>query len=530
MVITDFRPTPNLKPAGGSGPFVCCIVGSAVLVLGIAGTLDFLGWPKIALGLAGCGFAATVVGAAAYVHALCRRNDQRRAAVEKAAAADAARAAQSLAAMEASNAQRLSEIWALERERNELESLLDAAEAPAVVMGADGAARFANRAARALLAVSPEAIRAAERAAGGGPVAAAGREYRVFSEPAGDVMLQWWSDLTPWAQIAERLATFGVASDAAAFAADPSAEISRRIRLLAERPLMGMEHIEAGCDDLDRAQTLIADAIEKLLASFVGLESKVSRQHTIATALIASNQHSAAAPQSDKVESVQSFISVVERAIDTIMADGAQVSSSVDEMTSAVGSISTNLSGLLDSFSEVERIAEQTKLLALNAAIEAARAGAAGRGFAVVAGEVGKLATRSTGLSNHVRKLVDGIRGDLRAAESDLSAIVVKGVSYRQTSQQTLHRIFESGRDVSQQTNSTLEALSETAADVSRDVRAAVIGLQFHDLTSQLLAHTRARLGVLRSVLSGETVAAAEFRSVGAVSQGSMTSGGVELF
>ena len=165
MVITDFRPTPNLKPAGGSGPFVCCIVGSAVLVLGIAGTLDFLGWPKIALGLAGCGFAATVVGAAAYVHALCRRNDQRRAAVEKAAAADAARAAQSLAAMEASNAQRLSEIWALERERNELESLLDAAEAPAVVMGADGAARFANRAARALLAVSPEAIRAAERAA-----------------------------------------------------------------------------------------------------------------------------------------------------------------------------------------------------------------------------------------------------------------------------------------------------------------------------------------------------------------------------
>jgi methyl-accepting chemotaxis protein len=198
-------------------------------------------------------------------------------------------------------------------------------------------------------------------------------------------------------------------------------------------------------------------------------------------------------------------------------------------MNAALASIRDDMAGLLESFVEVEWIAEQTNLLALNASIEAARAGSAGRGFAVVAGEVGKLAARSTGLSNQVRSLIDGIRHDLEETESGMAAIVAKDASYRATSQRTLKHIFDGGRDVSARTTDTLQALSANAEDVGRDVRAAVICLQFHDLTSQLLSHTRARLGVLQSLFEGASDIAA-FRSSGAVSQVTMNSGGVDLF
>jgi methyl-accepting chemotaxis protein len=283
--------------------------------------------------------------------------------------------------------------------------------------------------------------------------------------------------------------------------------------------------VHAGCDELDRAATLLADAIDKLMPSFLGLEQKVCQQRDLAAALA----HPAGAQPGDDAASIEAFIGLVERKCAELIAGGGQLSQLALDLTDAMDHIGSNMSRLVESFSEVEHIAEQTNLLALNASIEAARAGSAGRGFAVVAGEVGKLATQSATLSSSVRALLSKLRSDLSAAQASLSAIVSTDQHYRQSSEAALKNIFGGGRRMHERTAQTLLALSTNAQEVSNDVRDAVICLQFHDLASQLLAHTRSRLNALQSIVEG-AAEIPEIRTVSAVSQADMGSGEVVLF
>ncbi|POB77192.1 methyl-accepting chemotaxis protein, partial [Vibrio vulnificus] len=85
---------------------------------------------------------------------------------------------------------------------------------------------------------------------------------------------------------------------------------------------------------------------------------------------------------------------------------------------------------ILQSTQDMDAIAKQTNLLALNAAIEAARAGESGRGFAVVADEVRALSTRSTEFSAAIRKHVDVVHHEIQDAESAISQLADKDMSF----------------------------------------------------------------------------------------------------
>ncbi len=419
-----------------------------------------------------------------------------------------------------------------------LEALLEAAGRPALLIGSDGTLEPGNALGAALLDTTDFNATASRRALGG----------RLYAREGSAGAYQWWDDVTALQSVRDSLEHSGAgglaarstdlvpgsmldslvaALDETLAAVRTEAERERHLALTG-RADVAAEQVLAGHDEIDRAQTLIADAIAHLLASFTGLEQKVCRQRDIAAAL-ATNTAAAERSASGEVDSVDAFIRVVERTFGQLIDEGSQLSKLAVDMTGSMDHIGQSMSQLVESFSEVERIAEQTNLLALNAAIEAARAGSAGRGFAIVAAEVGKLATRSTTLSNSVRQLITAIRRDLTQARAGMSAVVTQDDEYRRSSQTTLKHIFDGGRRVQEQTSSALLALSANAQEVSTDVRDAVISLQFHDLTSQLLAHTRQRFTVLQSVIEG-TAEVPELRAISAVSQHSMASGGIELF
>jgi len=142
------------------------------------------------------------------------------------------------------------------------------------------------------------------------------------------------------------------------------------------------------------------------------------------------------------------------QSISSIVQNLAQSLNQLGEHSSKIGEITGIISG----------ISQQTNLLALNAAIEAARAGEHGKGFAVVASEVRKLAEQSSGATEQINELVNGIQVEMEAAIGSMSEVtreVDAGIDRMGTAGSSFHNIHQSLSGVSQQINHASTAFLE---------------------------------------------------------------------
>ncbi|TCS71863.1 methyl-accepting chemotaxis protein [Sulfuritortus calidifontis] len=303
---------------------------------------------------------------------------------------------------------------------------------------------------------------------------------------------------------------------------------------------------QASTDELNRVSVLLAEAIERLINNFSGINRLVRSQHELTLSI---TQSTTEGPD-NKID-FHAFIQNTSNTLESFVDNTLNTSKLAMGLVETMDSISNQVAYMQGILGEIEGIAKQTNLLALNASIEAARAGEAGRGFAVVADEVRNLSLRTNQFSHEIRDRMAQVENSLAGAHEAIYAVASTDMNFalqsKQTVQDTLHHV----EAMSSNTADAAERIHRHADEVATLVNDAVTALQFQDMTSQLLAHTLGRIHTIqemalsadeavRNVGNPEAFHNARNRAYEAlernrarlnpVSQGSMDSGEVELF
>ncbi len=198
----------------------------------------------------------------------------------------------------------------------------------------------------------------------------------------------------------------------------------------------GAGQVSNGAQALAQGATEQASSVQELAATVGEISNKV-------------NQNADSARQASK-------------AADSVSVKMNVSKEKMQQMTHAMGDISSCSSEISKIMKIIEDIAFQTNILALNAAVEAARAGAAGKGFAVVADEVRNLANKSTEASENIAALI----------ENSLQAIK----NGTQIADDTAQSLIQAVNDVNEMAG-IIEQISEASSDQADSIAQLTVGI-----------------------------------------------------
>ncbi len=255
--------------------------------------------------------------------------------------------------------------------------------------------------------------------------------------------------------------------------------------------------------ELTQLQTVMGDAIGKLVDSFTNMEESTSKQHGLVLTLMSQHDDKNNGSKSTETVNINQFLSETTATLTMFVENTVQTGALGRELVSKMGEISNKVEKIQSVLSEIEAIASQTNLLALNAAIEAARAGEAGRGFAVVADEVRKLSLRSNDFSSEIRTEMTDVSQAVTSAEAVMKTFSEKDMQFAMESKQNVETMMGEVNKLNATMTGVIGELSVTSGQVKSEVHTAITSLQFQDMASQLVTHAGRRMDALKTILDG---------------------------
>ncbi|KUJ74858.1 chemotaxis protein [Thiomicrospira sp. XS5] len=241
------------------------------------------------------------------------------------------------------------------------------------------------------------------------------------------------------------------------------------------------QEVEVVRGELLQVKELVAEAIETLNSSFMGLHDQTQEEYKMVVSLLDN------LGGSGEGMSIQKFSTEIKDVLEfliTLLRNSSQRSNEtvdkIDDMVSQIESIFALLE-------DVKGIADQTNLLALNAAIEAARAGEAGRGFAVVADEVRKLSLNSNQLNEQIRKQAEKAKQTVDQVRRRVMDTAEKDMEEANSSQDQVTVLVSDLEAMNSGISNKLGDVSGIISEIEVSVSNAMRSLQFEDIVRQLV-------------------------------------------
>ncbi len=226
----------------------------------------------------------------------------------------------------------------------------------------------------------------------------------------------------------------------------------------------------------------VEQSVVAVCSSFNNIASRSRRAVAQTAELLGGNREEHDATVERSIETSRMAIAGLLEELERSARVSTLVVTRMEQVEKAVSAVESMLA-------EVEKIAFSNKLLALNAKIEAVHVGKLGSGFEIVADEISRQARRSDELAESIGNCIQEMREGARAGAGELRAFVAEDRDKLARSKADAETALNLLWSLHQRSRDSLVMMTRENAQLADEIASAVVGLQFQDRVSQLVAH-----------------------------------------